>query len=52
MWGLTNWDDPTKYHWDVVSGISAGALNTAGTAGWKPEEVIEMNQYMSDVWLN
>ena len=52
MWGLTAYDDPTKYYWDVVSGISAGAINTSGTAGWRPEEVVEMNQYISDAWLN
>ena len=52
MWGLTAYDDPNKYYWDVVSGISAGAINTAGTAGWRPEEVVEMNQYISDAWLN
>lgn len=51
MWGLTNYGNPTDYYWDVVSGISAGAINTSGTAGWKPEEVIEMNQYLSDSWL-
>jgi predicted acylesterase/phospholipase RssA len=43
MWGLTTYGDPTDYYWDVISGISAGAINTAGTAGWKPEEVVEMN---------
>ena len=52
MWGLTTYGDPTDYYWDVISGISAGAINTAGTAGWKPEEVVEMNQYLSDAWLN
>ena len=43
MWGLTNYGNPEDYYWDVVSGISAGAINTAGTAGWKPDEVVEMN---------
>jgi predicted acylesterase/phospholipase RssA len=51
MWGLTNYGDPTDYYWDVVSGISAGAINTAGTAGWRSDEVVEMNQYLSDSWL-
>lgn len=43
MWGLTTYGNATDYYWDVVSGISAGAINTSGTAGWKPEEVVEMN---------
>ena len=51
MWGLTHYGNAEDYYWDVVSGISAGAINTAGTAGWHPEEVVEMNQYLSDAWL-
>lgn len=51
LWGLAHYGNPTDYYWDVVSGISAGAINTSGLAGWKPEEVIEMTEYMSDSWL-
>ena len=42
MWGLVNYGDPKDFYWDVASGISAGAINTAGMAGWYPEEVVEM----------
>ena len=52
LWGLAHYGNPEDYYWDVVSGISAGAINTAGLAGWKPEEVIEMTEYMSDSWLS
>ena len=38
MWGLANYGNVSDYYWDVVSGISAGAINTAGTAGWAPNE--------------
>ena len=51
LWGLAHYGNPTDYYWDVVSGISAGSINTAGLAGWKPEEVLEMTEYMSDAWL-
>ena len=51
LWGLAHYGNPADYYWDVVSGISAGSINTAGLAGWKPEEVIEMTEYMSDSWL-
>lgn len=50
MWGLAMYGNQEDYHWDVVSGISAGAINAAGTAGFSPDEVIEMNQYLSDSW--
>jgi len=52
MWGLAHYGNPEDFYWDVVSGVSAGAINTAGTAGWKPEEVVEMTEYLSDKWYN
>ena len=52
MWGLANYGNTEDYYWDVVSGISAGAINTAGTAGFAPEEVLWMTQYLSDAWLD
>ena len=52
LWGLAHYGNPEDYYWDVISGISAGAINTSGTAGWKPEEVVEMTEYLSDAWLN
>ena len=51
LWGLAHYGNPTDYYWDVVSGVSAGAINTSGAAGWKPEEVIEMTEFASDAWL-
>jgi predicted acylesterase/phospholipase RssA len=42
MWGLANYGNPADYYWDVVTGISAGAINSAGTAGFAPNEVLEM----------
>ena len=50
LWGLSHYGNPEDYYWDVVSGVSAGAINTAGTAGWAPEEVLEMTEYLSEAW--
>ena len=36
----------------MVSGISAGAINTAGTAGWHPSEVVEMTEWLSAEWYS
>ena len=52
MWGLAHYGQPTDYYWDVVSGISAGAINTAGTAGWSPSEVVEMTEWLSEEWYS
>lgn len=41
MWGLANYGNPDDFHWDVVTGISAGSINAAGIAGFAPSEVVE-----------
>jgi predicted acylesterase/phospholipase RssA len=51
LWGLAHYGTPTDYYWDVISGISAGAINAAGIAGWKPDEIVEMTEYLSEAWL-
>ena len=30
IWGLTQYGDPTDYYWDVLTGVSAGSINTLG----------------------
>lgn len=35
--GLSHLLNGTDAHYDVVSGVSAGALNSAGIAMWAPE---------------
>lgn len=34
MWGLVHYGNPADYTWDVVTGVSAGGINTAATSGW------------------
>lgn len=34
LWGLMNYGDPSNFEYDVISGISAGAINAAGLAGF------------------
>jgi predicted acylesterase/phospholipase RssA len=52
LWGLAHYGNPEDFYWDVVSGISAGSINTAGLAGWAPNEVVEMTEYLSQAWLD
>jgi hypothetical protein len=42
MWGLANYGNPEDYYWDVMTGVSAGSINSGGAAGFGPEEVLEM----------
>lgn len=48
MWGLAHYGNPDDFHWDVVTGISAGSINAAGSAGFAPDEVLEMSEFVSD----
>ena len=41
LWGLVNNGDPNDFAYDVITGVSAGAINTAGLAGFAPEEAVE-----------
>ena len=50
LWGLANYGNESDFYYDVVSGVSAGALNTAGVAGFAPEDVKSAAQFLSDSW--
>jgi predicted acylesterase/phospholipase RssA len=50
LWGLSHYSDPAEFYWDVISGVSAGSINTSLTAGWKPNEVVAMTERMSDLY--
>jgi predicted acylesterase/phospholipase RssA len=41
IWGLVNYGDPKDFEWEQVTGISAGAINTAGMVGFRPDQGIE-----------
>ena len=52
MWGLTHYGDPKDFEWDVVTGVSAGAMNTCGLAGFKPEDGLHATEVFSDFWAS
>lgn len=50
MWGLTHFGKDGDYNWDVVTGVSAGAINTAYTSAWAPSETKEMTESLKLAW--
>ena len=51
LYGLImNDEDKSKYAYDVVTGVSAGAINTAAVSLFKPGDEVNMVQFMSDTW--
>ena len=42
MWGLVNYGDSADFAWDVITGVSAGAINTATTAVFATGDEVNM----------
>ena len=49
IWGLAHYGTASDFAWDVVSGVSAGAINSAGIATWPKGTEVEMSEWLSDV---
>ena len=52
MWGLVHYGDPADFAWDTISGVSAGAINTAATSVFATGDEVNMTEFLSDAWLN
>ena len=52
LWGLLNYGNPSDYTWDVVTGVSAGSINSSALAGWPVGQEFDAVQWMSDLWKN
>jgi predicted acylesterase/phospholipase RssA len=48
--GLSHLLNGTDAHYDVVSGVSAGALNSAALAMWRPDQAVEMSEWLVEFW--
>lgn len=47
FWGLNKYGTPGNFDYDVVSGVSAGSINTLALAGWAPEDGMAAAEYIS-----
>merc|ERR1711953_326631 len=52
IYGLVNEGNPDDYAWDVVTGVSAGSINTLAIAGWEIGREVEFATWLSDLWNN
>ena len=50
FWGLLNYGNPDDFRYDVLSGISAGAINSIALVGWKIGDELKAAQWLSDMW--
>lgn len=50
LWGFAHSEHPEEFHYDVITGVSAGAINTAALAGFAPEDIVAATEFLSDTW--
>ena len=51
LWGLIkSTTDISKFAYDVVTGVSAGAINTGAVSVFKPGDELNMVEFLSDNW--
>ena len=52
IWGLTHYGQPSDFFWDVVTGVSAGSVNTIGQVGFEPSDTVAATEYLSNTWAS
>ena len=52
VWGLLHYGEPTDYAYDVITGVSAGALNTGMFATWEKGDEYNMSEAISNSWAS
>lgn len=50
MWGLNHYGNPEDFAWDVVTGVSAGAINTCAISVFAPGDGVAMSEFVSETW--
>ena len=50
FWGLVNYGNPEDFKYDMLSGISAGSINSVALVGWDIGQEVEAAQWLSDMW--
>ena len=52
LYGLVHSGNPEDYKWDVVTGVSAGSINTAGIGVWAPGDEVKGTETLVGLWGN
>ena len=50
IWGLAHYGKPQDFYWDVLTGASAGSINSAMMTPWAPSDVVKMSEWLSLQW--
>ena len=52
FWGFLHYGNPADFRYDVITGVSAGAINTGALAGWDIGKEYKASEWLSDTWNN
>ena len=52
IWGLTHYGNPEDFTWDVVTGVSAGAINAAAVSVFEKGDEVKMAEFLSGAWAS
>ena len=52
IYGFVNNGNPADFAYDVVTGVSAGSINTAAFSAWEVGREVEFAQWLSDIFKN
>ena len=52
IYGWMHEGNPDDFQWDVVSGISGGAINSCALSVWDKANGLAMSEWLSDQWTN
>ena len=52
VWGLTHYGNPEDFKWNVVTGVSAGSINTLATTVFAVGDEVKMTEFLSDSWAS
>lgn len=50
--GLAHLLPPEELAWDVLSGVSAGSINSAAISVWPIDKPREMSEWLVGMWMN
>ena len=50
IYGFMHEGNPDDFQWDVVTGISGGAINACGMSVWAKEDGLAMSEWLSNKW--
>ena len=48
--GLMEYGNEEDFYYDIVTGVSAGAINTAALAAFAPDDIKNATSFLSDTW--